>query len=373
MAAGTSELLYISNYQLIYLFYCSTHISCDNYKNPSDNIFLLHYSLTSKLAAYTALSLMTNLIEILTSASMWLNILVGIFIFIFGIIGNCLNIYVFTRNAYRNTTSVIYLLAFSVASCVQIINTLLPRILSNGFQISIVKSSDLYCQIANFISAIASLCAIAYPCWASFDQFVSTSRNAMTRANWSSKQFAYRAILYTILFWCIIFIPNCIYTRALDNTCISNNIIIINIYSFVITPITYIILPIIFVTYFNIGIVKNLRITPIVSVSNTNKRMAKQVRRMLMPQLIILILSGLPFAMQSIYSAATISTMKDADRIAIETLIGHITRLLFYLNYVSSFYIYILMSNEFRKIVRNLFRRKNIVSQNPTAVVIPNV
>jgi hypothetical protein len=195
----------------------------------------------------------------------------------------------------------------------------------------------------------------------------------MTRSKWSSKRFAYRAIFFTIPFWFIIYFPNSIYTRALGSTCISNNIIAIYIYLFVITPIVYIILPIIFITYFNIGIVKNLRVASVVSVSNTNKRMAKQVRRMLMPQLIILILSGLPFAIQTIYNAATITIVKDADRIAIETLIGHITRLLFYLNYVSSFYINMLMSNEFRKIVRNLFRRQSIGPQQATAVVIPNI
>jgi len=77
--------------------------------------------------------------------------------------------------------------------------------------------------------------------------------------------------------------------------------------------------------------------------------MAKQVQRMLVPSLSILILSGIPFAIQTLYSTATALIMKNANRLAIENLLGQITRLLFYLNYVSSFYIYISMSNEFRK------------------------
>jgi len=309
---------------------------------------------------------MTNLTEILTLASSRLNIIVGIFLFIIGIIGNCLNIYVFTRPVYRNTTSGLYLLACSIASCIQIIHTLLFRILSDGFQVSIVKSNDYYCEIRNLIAAVGSLCAIYYPCWTSFDQFISTSRNSITRQNWSSKRFVSRVIFLTILFWFIIFLPNSIFTRALNNNCINNNKIIIYIYSYGITPISYVILPIILFTYFNIGIVKNLRDTPVFIVSNTNKRMARQVHRMLVPQLIILILSGVPFALQLLYSSATISTTKDANRIAIENLIGHITRLLFYLNYVSSFYIYILMSSEFRRIIQNLFHRQNIVLYHAT-------
>jgi len=107
---------------------------------------------------------MTDLIKILNSVSIRLNILVGIFIFLFGIIGNCLNIYVFTRPIYRNTTAVVYLLAFSVVSCIQIIQTLLPRILSAGFQVPIFEFSNLYCQIHNLTAATASLCSISYPC-----------------------------------------------------------------------------------------------------------------------------------------------------------------------------------------------------------------
>jgi hypothetical protein len=167
---------------------------------------------------------MTDIPDVLNSIVEWLNIIIGIFLLTFGIIGNCLNIYVFTRPAYRNRTTVLYFLACSVASCIQLLNTLLPRILSDGFQISIVKSNNFYCQIRNLISAVASLCAISYPCWASFDQFLSTSRNPITRQHWSSKRFISWVIFSTALFWFIIFLPNTIFTRSSSNTCITNNL-----------------------------------------------------------------------------------------------------------------------------------------------------
>jgi hypothetical protein len=95
--------------------------------------------------------------------------------------------------------------------------------------------------------------------------------------------------------------------------------------------------------------------------------MARQVHRMLVPQLIILILSGLPFVSQTLYATATASIVKGTDRLAIENLIGQITRLLFYLNYISSFYIYVITSNEFRRIIQN------IPSRHATITVVPNV
>jgi hypothetical protein len=101
--------------------------------------------------------------------------------------------------------------------------------------------------------------------------------------------------------------------------------------------------------------------------------MARQVLRMLVPQLIILIASGLPFTIETLYSAATMLIKKGSNQQAIENLIVTITRLLFYLNYISSFYIYTLMSNEFRRIVFDLFDKETEIFPHGTPAVIPMV
>ena len=295
--------------------------------------------------------IMTDLSDTLATVILRLNIIAGIFIFLFGIVGNCGNIYVFSRPVYRKTNAGIYLLIASVASIIQIVHTLLPRILSDGFQISIVQSNDRYCQSRFIIAGVASLCAISYPCWASFDQYMSTSRNANRRTRWSSKRFVRLSILLTIVFWSILFLPGSIFTRASNNICIGSHLSISTMYSYGMTPFGYFFLPITLLLYFNLGIVKNLRDTSGVVVTNTNKRMARQVHRMLVPQLIILILSGLPFVSQTLYGTITASWSKDENRQAIENLIAHITRLSFYLNYMSSFYVHMLTSSEFRRII----------------------
>lgn len=304
-----------------------------------------------RLELHHASFFMANLSDTLASVIIWLNIIAGIFLFLFGILGNCGNIYVFTRLVYRKTNAGIYLLAASISSIIQIIHVLLPRILSDGFQIPIVKSNVRYCQCRFIIAGMASLCAISYPCWASFDQYISTSRNANRRTRWSSKRFVCLSIVLTILFWFIFFLPGTIYSHATTNFCYINQRLISGIYSYGFVPFGYFFLPVILLLYFNIGIVKNLCDTPVLIVTNTNKRMARQVHRMLVPQLIILLVSGLPFISHTLYSAITESMVKDSDRLAIESLIGHITRLLFYLNFVSSFYVHMLTSSEFRKII----------------------
>ena len=302
--------------------------------------------------------LMENLSETLASIVVWLNIILGLLILVCGMIGNCGNIYVFSKPVYRKTNAGIYLLLASIASIIQLVHTLLPRILSDGFQIPIVQSNDRYCQSRFIISGVASLCGISYPCWASFDQFMCTSRNAIRRTRWNSKRFLYQSMIFTILFWLIVFLPGSILSKSSRTICTIANPLVNRIYAYGVVSISYCLLPITFLLYFNYGIVKNLCHAPVFTVTNTNKRMARQVHRMLVPQLIILILSGLPFISHTLYSTGTASIMKSQDRLAIENLIGHLTRLLFYLNYISSFYVHMLTSTEFRKIIvdRRIFR-----------------
>lgn len=294
---------------------------------------------------------MENLSETLASAVVWLNIIFGILLFVCGLIGNCGNIYVFSKSVYRKTNVGIYLLLASIASMVQLIHTLLPRILSDGFQVPIVQSNERYCQSRFIISGVASSCGISYTCWASFDQYICTSRNAIRRTRWNSKRSLCQSIIFTAVVWLIIFLPGGILSKPLNGNCIISNRMVSRIYSYAVVPISYCLLPTILLLYFNYGLVKNLCHAPVVAVTNTSKRMARQVHRMLVPQLIILILSGLPFMSQTLYSTGTASIRKSQERLAIENLISHLTRLLFYLNYVSSFYVHMCTSNEFRKII----------------------
>ncbi|CAF0893376.1 unnamed protein product [Rotaria sordida] len=304
---------------------------------------------------------MSDIVTNLILSTRWLNIIIGIPLFIFGIIGNILTIWIFTRPRFRHTSSVRYLIACSVANFIQLAQTLLPRILTEGFKIPLIKSNSDYCKARGYIAGVATLCSLSFPCWASFDHFISTSRNATTRKYWTSKQFVYCAIFATILFWLIVQLPIVIFTRANGESCITTNIIHTYIQSYGITPLVYSILPMTAVICFNIGIVKNLRRSRVISFTNMNTRLARQVRRMLIPQLIILVLSGIPFSIHSIYSLATISMKKSLIQNAIESVILHTVRLLFYLNYVCSFYIYYIMSSEIRRGFKNLIRPSNTV------------
>jgi hypothetical protein len=102
---------------------------------------------------------------------------------------------------------------------------------------------------------------------------------------------------------------------------------------------------------FTLGTIRNLRL---VKHLNRKGRLAKQVRRMLIPQLIVLGVSGIPFGFQGIYLELSSKIQKDAFRLALEDFFGQVILLLFHCNYVCTFYIYLYMSSEVRRAFKDL-------------------
>ncbi|CAF1447355.1 unnamed protein product [Adineta steineri] len=86
--------------------------------------------------------------------------------------------------------------------------------------------------------------------------------------------------------------------------------------------------------------------------------------------MIVLGISGVPFAFQGIYLELTNGIEKDPFRLALEDLFGQIILLLFHCNYVCTFYIYLYVSSEVRKAFKHLIlkciRHNNIISIDTT-------
>ena len=115
------------------------------------------------------------------------------------------------------------------------------------------------------------------------------------------------------------------------------------------TPLVYCLCPAGVITYSTLGIVKNLRIN---TIHTSHERLAQQVRAMLMPQLIVLAISGIPFGFQGVYLEITNHLVKDAFRIAVENFIGQVILIFYHFNYVFTFYIYVYKSSEIRKTLK---------------------
>lgn len=291
-------------------------------------------------------------LEILNQLSYSVNIVLGIVMFIVGMIGSLLIALIFlSQRAFRHNACIHYLLAGTVANVFMLANVLLPRILNDGFAVPMYNASEIFCRQRLYVSSVASICAIYFPCWAAFDQYVSSSRNPNIRQRWSSTGFARKVIIVTVLVSIVVHIPHLIYNGIVQGICMGNSAEFnqFNAYAFI--PLFYGFIPLILISFFTLSMLQNLRS---VIRSHISNYLTRQIRRMLIPQLIVIAVSGIPFTIQAAYATSTATMPKSILQRAIENLIFHIVRLLFYCNYIFSFYIYFFMSSEVRKSLRRI-------------------
>lgn len=285
----------------------------------------------------------------------WLNYVVAIPMIALGIVGAILTILVFTRqSSFRHNPTIIYLLAGAVITAVHLPCNYLQSVLVDGFGFGLFNVNLANCRQQNYIRYMSTVSAISFPCWAAFDQYVSTSRETSFRNRWRSPQILRRAIVGTVLFWTIAYIPMIIYSSIINGSCTMADNFYRKFNNFFLTPLVYTVGPITLIVVFTRGTIRNLRSS---AMGHKRDRFTKQIRRMLIPQLIILGISSIPFGLQNMYTDLASQAPKSPLRRAIELLALQFVRLFYHLNFVATFYIYLYTSSEVRKATKRLLGR----------------
>ncbi|CAF4240944.1 unnamed protein product, partial [Adineta steineri] len=177
-------------------------------------------------------------------------------------------------------------------------------------------------------------------------------------------------IVCTVIFWFLFYIPVIFFTGITNGVCNFKPSLYTTLNTYIFTPLVYGLGPVGVITYCILGTVKNLRLN---NIQRSHEKLAKQVRAMLIPQLIILAISGIPFGFQNIYLDITSHIAKDAKRIAIENFLGQVVLIFYHFNYVFTFYIYVYKSSEFRKVLKKQVPRCiRACRLYPTDVIINN-
>lgn len=301
-----------------------------------------------------------------------INLLTRLFNYIFaipmlcmGMVGSIMIVIVFIeKRQFRRNTSLMYLLAGAIIIGIHLPTIYIQMILVYGFNVSLMNTNEAACREHTYLRYVTTVAAISFPCWASLDQYVSTSRNVAVRNRWSSRRLVRVVIICTVLFWTLFYIPIIFNTGIQHGVCtfLPNLYAKLNTYLF--TPVVYGLGPVTIITWSTLGTVRNLRSK---IVQNSRSRLTRQVRAMLMPQLLILAVSGIPFGFQGVYLDITSTMIKDGFQIAVENFIGQIILIFYHFNYVFIFYIYLYKSSEVRKALKEQFfkcMRKRI--RNPS-------
>lgn len=298
-----------------------------------------------------------------------LMIIIGILMYIFGFIGNLLNICVFikwcrprrTINEHninnRTGNSSLYLLITSIANLILIIYPLLIRILVDGYQYLVNDDNEIIlCKFRYYILQTSLLISLICTCLATFDRYLITSRSVYLRQLSTSRELTIKIILLIIIIICFHCIPMFIYyNKSNIGDCRITSLIYSNYYLYFVIVFCYGIFPICFLLIFGRLTYKQIQLLKTRN-NNGHLNIDKQLSEMILFQCITLVFSYIPYCIQNIYFSKFVD--KNLQPTSWILLFRIITIILFYFNPVLSFYIFFLSTPNFRHQIKKIFLLK---------------
>jgi len=301
-----------------------------------------------------------------------------IIIFIFGIVGNCLNVFVLGQKTLRTNPSSVFFMVSSLAGIFVIISGLISRMMA-GYNADLTLTVGWICKIRNFVLYSSRTVVLWMILSATIDRWLSSSID-VHRRQLSNMKNVRRCIIVIIVYAIVINTPYfyC-YEANLSGTmrgCYGSTYACRTL-----TDLIYAIgtvqIPLVLMIVFGLLIIRNVhrmqqRIRHNVNAAsintthhsrattlgNTSKRkMNQQLLKMLSLQITLLFLFACPHSIQKVYSSFGPSLPPQSVQYAIETLIFNIFTLLSFISSGMPFYIYTLAGGSlFRKAVVDLIK-----------------
>jgi len=302
-----------------------------------------------------------------------LMIVVGILMCIFGLIGNILNICVFTiwshsrkttnkhQNNIRISNGPLYLLSSSIANLIMIAYSLPTRILFDGYQYQVTQNTVfILCKFRYYVLHTFDLISLTCLCMATFDRYLISSREVRLRQMSTTRR---RTKLIILCIICLIgfhSIPIGVYYNVLDTgQCFVSSNIYLYYYRYIFQIFLHGIIPIFFFSLFAFLTFKQLKLIKNRENLHQNVNIDKQLSRMLLLMSITIVLSSIPYSIENIYYL--IITNSSEQQTSFIFLFHIISSLLFYTNPVCSFYVYYISTPNFRLQVKKIILcKKNL-------------
>jgi hypothetical protein len=303
----------------------------------------------------------------------------SIFIFLFGTIGNVLNVLVLSRPTLRTNPCSLFFLISSIANMIAILSGLTTRMLS-GWAVDLTNTIDWLCQLRAFTLFTSRNIALWLILLAAIDRWLLSSLH-VHRRQLSTLKNAQRGIIVTILLSILLYSPiwYC-YKANLINTplkCYGKTEVcrLENDLSYACLTIIF---PILLMFIFGLMTIHNIqqaksRIHAINVIElntiggstivgqqtqTSKKKLDRRLFVMLCIQIILLSVFTLPQAVQKLYSTLTSNQIQTPVTTAINNFIFNFILLLTYFSNGMSFYIYTLSGGTiFRSALKDLTQK----------------
>lgn len=257
------------------------------------------------------------------------------FILVIGLVGNCLNIIVFTTlRTLRSKPCGFYFFIESIVDLGQLLFALLAYIIE-GFGINTSTNSVIWCKIKTTGIQSFNMIFLVTVCLAAFDQFLSTHYLYSLR-QMSTKKFAQNLLLSSLSIIILHTILSLIFydLRSLVFGCIIYNPIVTKYYGFFYIPVLIGILPVIITVTCSLIAFYNVRHLVRRQIPIERRIFDRQLTAMTFARVIAYICLGLPYVIFRIYQIQMPITIDNSLKFAIDYMLGSLTGTVAYINYV---------------------------------------
>ncbi|UJR07121.1 hypothetical protein I4U23_011409 [Adineta vaga] len=281
----------------------------------------------------------------------------GSILFILGIVGNFINIFLFSYLPQLNKGSTLIFLLFSfIASQIYLLVILLSQIV---YQFTGVDPLSIYlilCKIRWFIGTGSATVALHCLSLAAFNQYLLTSRN-IQRHQWINRRRALFMCLFVIIYTMGFISPNLVYythvKNAMNQTQCGVTDPIGRTYDVYNGFVIYSLLPIIVLSTFSFLTWWNIK-----HKIARRAAMERSLTRLVFAQIAMVLLASIGFFIRRIYFLYYTNISKNSFQIAQDNLFNIIFLMIGHIIHSFSFYTYLFSSKAFRQNILSLFRKR---------------
>lgn len=309
----------------------------------------------------------SSTVIILNTATMQINRCFGIFIFLFGTIGNIINIFVLSEKNLRRNSCAWCFLVGSITSIIIFSSGLITRILS-GWNFDYSETNDFICKIRSlfafsFLTANFWLITLA-----TIDRWLTShldiyyrQKSTLKNARRGSAIIICLSIgIYIQMLYCyeanLIHTPSKCYNRSTSCRLVTDLTL----------AIISVLLPLFLMMFFGLKTISNIRQSQrrthhqqinTNEQQNQRKKLDRQLSLMLFIQVISLTIFSIPLPIQRLYTTFTDIQSKTNLQQAIDNFLYNLFVLFIYIANGISFYIYTISGgNTFRKALLTVFQ-----------------
>ncbi|CAF1011752.1 unnamed protein product [Adineta steineri] len=290
----------------------------------------------------------------LTYAAQEVNIYLRSIILIFGVTSNILNIIVFlSLEIFRDSSCAFYLLVMSFVSIIQIFFGLFARTLNVAFSVDWSTTSLTYCKLRYYFFQVCS--AMFYTCiaLATIDQYLATCSSPFLQRFSNIKLARWLFVIFTII-WIMHGIPILYYyNQDISNStnatiCTITNDTFQQYYSYFTLIILLCSMPVIITVLFGILAYRNVQHLTYRTMPLVRRETDKQLTIMVLVQDVYNLFFIIPYIV--VYALQlNLNINLDPNYAAQIELALSITGALYYVPFSSAFYIYVCVSERFRR------------------------